>query len=231
MAQQNCGTRPVWHHCLRRSVGIACVSIALTTPAFGAWEPTKPVEFVVPDPSAGVHLLRGDKVAMSTGVMGGRFEFHNVEPGRYRVYATLLNTPSDTSAEFDAVPGRFEVPGTVTLADTGLIVVNNPVGPITGSALLMMTLAKTRMVDLRVYDVGGSLVRTLASRQFPAGVHAIGWDCTNDLGARLAPGRYAVILLKDSVAASPRFGLGPVVGPPPNTSEPLTWGRAHITVQ
>jgi hypothetical protein len=182
-----------------------------------------------------VHLLRGDKVVMSTNVMGGRFEFHNVEPGPYRVFATLLGTPSDTSAVFDAVPGRVEVPGTITLADTGLTVANNPVGPIAGSARLLMTFARTRMVNLRVYNTAGSLVRTLASRQFPAGVHAMEWDCTNDLGARLAPGRYAVILLKDSVAASPRFGLRPVgrydLGPPPITSEPLTWGRVHITVQ
>jgi len=207
------------------------VSMRLAAPTDPSGVPTGPSEIAVPDPSAGVHLLRGDKVVMSTNVMGGRFEFHNVEPGPYRVFATLLSTPSDTSAVFDAVPGRVEVPGTITLADTGLTVVNNPVGPIAGSTLLLMTLAKARVVNLHVYDVAGSLVRTLASRQFPAGVHAIGWDCTNDLGARLAPGRYAVILLKDSVAAIPRFGLGPVVGPPPITSEPLTWGRAHITIQ
>jgi len=210
------------------------VTMRLAAPTDPNGTPTGPAEFAVPDPAAGVQLLRGGKVVMSTGVMDGRFEFHNVEPGPYRVYATLLNTPSDTSAEFDAVPGRFEVPGTITLADSGLTVANNPVGP-AGWALLLMSLAKTRMVDLRVYNVGGSLVRTLASRQFPAGVHAMAWDCTDDQRARLAPGRYTVILLKDSVAASPRFGQRPVgrylIVPAPNPSEPLTWGRVHITVE
>jgi tripartite-type tricarboxylate transporter receptor subunit TctC len=49
---------------LRRSIGIACVSIVVTTPAFGAWEPTKPVEFVVPAGTGGgadqmARLLQG----------------------------------------------------------------------------------------------------------------------------------------------------------------------------
>jgi hypothetical protein len=64
MAQQNSGTLPGWQKCLRRSIGIACVSIAVTTPAFGAWEPSKPVEFVVPAGTGGgadqmARLLQG----------------------------------------------------------------------------------------------------------------------------------------------------------------------------
>ena len=210
------------------------VSMRLAAPTDPLGAPTGPAEITIPDPGASAHLLRGDKVVMSTSVAGGRFEFRGVEPGPYRVFATLLSTPSDTSGVFDAVPGRFEVPGTITLADTGLTVANNPVGPIARSALLLMTLAKPRMVNLRVYNVGGTLVRTLASRPLPAGVHAFEWDCTDDLHARLAPGRYAVILLKDSVATSPGFGLRPVgrydIGPGPIGPEPLTWGRAHITI-
>src|SRR5687767_8823872 len=38
---------------LYRSIGIACVSMAITAPAFAAWEPTKPVEFVIPAGTGG----------------------------------------------------------------------------------------------------------------------------------------------------------------------------------
>jgi hypothetical protein len=213
--------------------GSVTMRVAGSTDPFGVR--TGPDESTVPDAGAGVHLLRGDKVVMSTSVTGGRFTFRGVEPGPYRVYATLLNTPSDTTAMFDAVPGRVEVPGMITLADTGLIVGNNPVGPVSGWASLFMTFSQTRVVNLRVYNATGNLVRTLVSRQFPAGVHALQWDCTSNEGARLAPGRYTAILLKDSLAAGPGFGLRPVgrydIGPGPiNASEPLTWGRAHIII-
>jgi flagellar hook assembly protein FlgD len=51
-------------------------------------------------------------------------------------------------------------------------------------------LAKTDRVQVRVFDVSGRLVRTLADRTFQAGNHSIEWDGTADNGARVARGVY-----------------------------------------
>src|SRR5438477_12247818 len=58
------GAPSVMRQWLRRSIGIAFVSMAVTMPAFAAWEPTKPVEFVVPAGTGGgadqmARLLQG----------------------------------------------------------------------------------------------------------------------------------------------------------------------------
>src|SRR5437773_829336 len=62
------------------------VTMLLSGPTDPDGTPTGPDETAVPDPSAAAHLLRGDKVVMSTSVTGGRFVFRDVEPGPYRVF-------------------------------------------------------------------------------------------------------------------------------------------------
>src|SRR5499426_390157 len=56
--------RTVKQQWARRSIAIACLSMAAAVPAFAAWEPTKPVEFVVPAGTGGgadqmARLLQG----------------------------------------------------------------------------------------------------------------------------------------------------------------------------
>ena len=43
---------------------------------------------------------------------------------------------------------------------------------------------------VRVFDVSGRLVRTLADREFGAGEHAVTWDGTDDGGRQVARGVY-----------------------------------------
>ena len=47
-------------------------------------------------------------------------------------------------------------------------------------------------MDVRIYDVAGSLVRVLASRSFGVGVRDLGWDGRNDRGNPVASGIYLV---------------------------------------
>lgn len=51
-------------------------------------------------------------------------------------------------------------------------------------------LARADQVDLRVFDVTGRMVKTLASGSFAAGAHRMTWDGTSDAGARVQPGVY-----------------------------------------
>ena len=63
--------------------------------------------------------------------------------------------------------------------------------PSRGTAVsIRFGLARTDQVDLRVFDVTGRMVKTLASGSFAAGPHPMTWDGTNDSGARVQPGVY-----------------------------------------
>jgi hypothetical protein len=63
--------------------------------------------------------------------------------------------------------------------------------PSRGSAVaIRFGLARADQVDLRVFDVTGRMVKTLARGSFAAGPHTMTWDGTDDSGARTQPGIY-----------------------------------------
>jgi hypothetical protein len=63
--------------------------------------------------------------------------------------------------------------------------------PSRGSAVaIRFGLARADQVDLRIFDVTGRMVKTLASGSFAAGPHAMAWDGTDDSGARVQQGIY-----------------------------------------
>jgi len=59
-----------------------------------------------------------------------------------------------------------------------------------GKATVHFGLAKADRVEIKVYDVVGRLVKTLADRNFQAGPHSLIWDGTSDQGQRVARGVY-----------------------------------------
>jgi hypothetical protein len=65
---------------------------------------------------------------------------------------------------------------------------NNPLR--SGVATVNFGLAKSDRVEIKVYDVTGRLVRTLADRVFVAGNHMLTWDGVNDHGQKLSRGVY-----------------------------------------
>jgi hypothetical protein len=65
---------------------------------------------------------------------------------------------------------------------------NNPLSR--GSATIDLSLAKADRVEVKVYDVSGRLVRTLADRQFNAGLTHLTWDGTDNAGRQVARGVY-----------------------------------------
>jgi len=62
--------------------------------------------------------------------------------------------------------------------------------PFVASTTIRFSLPAPADVDLRVFDVGGRLVRTLLQGSFEAGAHAIDWNLTNTRGNRLPMGVY-----------------------------------------
>ena len=66
--------------------------------------------------------------------------------------------------------------------------------PFSGETLLSFSMPVAGSVQLSVFDVGGRLVRTLATGPQTAGEHVARWDGRDEAGARVAPGTYFVRL-------------------------------------
>jgi hypothetical protein len=62
--------------------------------------------------------------------------------------------------------------------------------PSYGRSTIEFGLAKADRVELRIFDVGGRLVRTLADRNFEAGNHTLVWDGSDNSGKQVARGVY-----------------------------------------
>ena len=98
------------------------------------------------------------------------------------------------------------VPGSVSLIADGGKVLDPSAAPVTlptavefrgalpnpfvGRTDLVFALPAEAGVTLRIYDVGGRLVRTLADGVFAAGEHRLTWDGRTDDGRRLGAGIY-----------------------------------------
>jgi flagellar hook assembly protein FlgD len=65
---------------------------------------------------------------------------------------------------------------------------NNPLSR--GQATIHFGLSRADRVEVKVFDVSGRLVRTLADRQFGAGTHDLVWDGVDNVGRQVARGVY-----------------------------------------
>ena len=85
------------------------------------------------------------------------------------------------------IPGNRLPPG----PDPGIVQLHSASpNPMRDAAWLSFSLPRPTHVELRVYDVAGRTVRTLASEDFDAGAHRVLWDGRLDNGARATPGTY-----------------------------------------
>ena len=68
---------------------------------------------------------------------------------------------------------------------------NRP-NPFEAATAIVVDLPKSGFVTLRVYDVGGGLVKTLVHGMYPASTYSVGWAAEDEMGNRVAPGIYFV---------------------------------------
>ena len=92
------------------------------------------------------------------------------------------------------VPLETHVPDEPLFATRLLAPHPNPFNPVT---TLSYTVAAPVRVTLRVYDVNGRVVRTLADEERAAGEHAVQWDGTTDGNTPAASGVYFVRMETD----------------------------------
>lgn len=81
------------------------------------------------------------------------------------------------------VPGGSPAPARLALSPA------RP-NPSSGHAALTLALPRRSPVQLKVYDLRGALVRTLAERHLDPGTHTLAWDGRDDHGRRVASGVY-----------------------------------------
>lgn len=105
---------------------------------------------------------------------------------------------SNTSA------AAVDAPAVAAAAVSDLRVFPNP-SP--GTAQLRFALDRDGPVSVRVYDVRGRLVSTLADGVMPRGEHAMAWGGVDAHGARVAPGTYFVRLRAGGRERSARITL------------------------
>jgi hypothetical protein len=82
--------------------------------------------------------------------------------------------------------------------------VPNPFNPHT---TIRFSVPETRAVTLRIYDVAGRLVITLADRSYPAGSYSVMWDGTDRRGESAASGVYFYKIIAGSDTATRKMVL------------------------
>jgi hypothetical protein len=76
-----------------------------------------------------------------------------------------------------------------------------------GRAQLAFGITRREHVELRIYDVTGRAVRTLANREFTPGEHELVWDGSDDAGRAVARGVYFYQLRTQSFVSQKKLAL------------------------
>lgn len=141
---------------------------------------------------------------------------HVPRPEQPRVHLNLWRISGAPAAAqevvldaFTFVPegGTIDVPGPVAPVAGGALLAPARPNPFTGATRIGWTLPRQARVELAVYDVGGRLVRTLASGIRAAGTHEADWDGRDVHGRRPQPGVYLIRLQAGDRAESRRVVL------------------------
>lgn len=122
---------------------------------------------------AGIRLAFSDKVFVTAT--------QNIDGDR-NIALTSSQTPSSIVSEVGEDPQ--------TGARAGLRLRPALPNPLVRQSVIAFDLAKAGMVRLRIYDVAGRLVRTLADGAHPAGRHEVVWNGADHAGRRVAAGVY-----------------------------------------
>jgi hypothetical protein len=80
----------------------------------------------------------------------------------------------------------------------------NPFNPTTQ---ISFSLPRSGHVSLKIYNVAGQLVRTLANEEREAGTHTVSWNGTNDLGSSVASGVYFYKIEADNFQSTKKMVL------------------------
>ena len=90
------------------------------------------------------------------------------------------------------------VDGNASSLPTEFVLKQNYPNPFNPTTVIEFGLPATSDVAIKIYDIRGSLVNTLANQQYTAGYHKVVWDGRNDAGLQVANGTYMYRLETDA---------------------------------
>ena len=131
----------------------------------------------------------GDLLGSPYAIRGGFW-------GRGALVITAIETPDPT--EPGDATGSQGVPKVARI----LPAAPNPTGSAAG---FPFELPDARAVEIRIYSVTGALVRELARRTYPAGLHTVTWDGRDAAGAPVGQGLYVVRVRLGSLGRSQKL--------------------------
>jgi hypothetical protein len=111
---------------------------------------------------------------------GGLHRYDELELSR-------ITFPLNDSVSVLAAPGP--APG------TGTRILGVSPNPSRSTSMIAFELASEQAVDVRVYDVRGAAIRSLARGRHPAGLQTVDWNGRDDSGASVSPGIYFIRLV------------------------------------
>ena len=150
-------------------------------------------------------VSRSQQQAIAMGLLGPWLDYHlKGETNGYREFQDQLSTRTDiTYAEDCDVTGIPADPGGPPTA-ASVVVSPNPFNP---STAIRFDLRRDTHVRLRIFDLEGRAVRTLADTGVSAGSRTIFWDGRNDAGDDVPSGVYFFLLEADRASTSGKVTL------------------------
>jgi len=137
---------------------------------------------------AGTHVLTFTAVPSGQGI---RMGIDRDEDGYYdRTELDYGTDPADPASHPAVGIEESDLP-----AITGLTRLTGAFPqPFRSRTAIEFYLAVAGEATVRVFDVGGRLVRRLGQERYPIGRHTVMWDGRNETGGSVAPGVYIVLL-------------------------------------
>ncbi len=132
----------------------------------------------------------GTVVDVNNGTTSNPFTLTAPTQGEYTINAGFRRP----SREWDSVMVSL---GTTGIGDPHSGVVSgkfelfpNHPNPFNNETIIQFSVPTRSNVELNIYNIGGQLVRRLASANYPSGVHSVRWDGRNNYGQLVASGIY-----------------------------------------
>ena len=106
------------------------------------------------------------------------------------------------------VDGTSTTTGADGIAPSALNLLGNHPNPFNPATVISFDLAAPDHVELTVYSARGTLVRTLATGIFDAGVHDVVWNGVDDAGRPVASGTYLYRVRHTGGSSTGKMALG-----------------------
>lgn len=136
-----------------------------------------------------------DKTNAGEFVLNARWDRRTMEARMIALGLVDTEVPVTVEAYSNVVGRRFKGFGIIgvstgNLAGSAVRLLQNSPNPFNPMTRITFANSKAGNVELRIFNVRGELVKTLAKQWFPQGEHTLTWDGSSDSGSRASSGMY-----------------------------------------